>query len=97
MQSWKELPVVLGGWSEIREVGRAKPGKPFSGKAKWELNSVSESQALLCLRISLVLVKMRFLGPTKGSDSVGQVGGMESEFLTSISGDFDTSYLWATS
>lgn len=100
MQSWKELPVVLGGWSEIREVGRAKPGKPFSGKAKWELNStlkVSESQALLCLRISLVLVKMRFLGPTKGSDSVGQVGGMESEFLTSISGDFDTSYPWATS
>lgn len=43
------------------------------------------------------LVKMRFLGLTKGSDSVGQVEGMESEFLTSISGDSDTSYLWATS
>ena len=55
MQSWKEPPVVLGGWSEVREVGRAKPGKPFFGKAKRELNltlKVSESQALLCLRKS---------------------------------------------
>ena len=55
MQSWKELPVVLGGWSEVREVGRAKPGKPFFGKAKRELNltlKVSESQALLRLRKS---------------------------------------------
>lgn len=44
MQSWKELPVVLGGWSEVREVGRAKPGKPFFGKAKLELEFDLEGQ-----------------------------------------------------
>lgn len=30
----KKEGVVLGGWSEVREAGRAKPGKPIFGAGR---------------------------------------------------------------